>query len=78
MTQTVRSQPGQFVDRRSSDRESTSSVPERRQFTNSHDELCPEAKGLADAIDQYKLMHRRRFITYNEMLVVIHSLGYSK
>ena len=30
------------------------------------------------AIDQYKLLHRRRFITYEEMLSVFQSLGYEK
>ena len=33
---------------------------------------------LALAIDRYKLAHRRRFITYEEMLSVVKSLGYSK
>jgi hypothetical protein len=30
------------------------------------------------AIDQYKLQHHRRFITYEEMLAVIKGLGYHK
>ena len=66
-----------FVDRRSS---AGGNVPgrERRQFTNSHSELSPAARELATAIDQYKLERRRRFITFEEMLAVIHSLGYSK
>ncbi len=51
---------------------------ERRQFTNSHSELTPEAREVATAIDQYKLHHRRRFINYEEMLMVFKSLGYSK
>ena len=51
---------------------------ERRQFSNSHDELSPPAKELASAIDEYKLRHRRRFITYEEMLAVIQGLGYRK
>ena len=51
---------------------------ERRQFTNSHDGLSPEARDLAQAIDSYKLMHRRRFITYEEMLAVVKSLGYKR
>ena len=51
---------------------------ERRQFTNSHEELSPAARELARAIDTYKLRHRRRFITFEEMLSVIQSLGYSK
>jgi hypothetical protein len=33
---------------------------------------------LALAIDEYKLHHRRRFITYQEMLDVVEALGYHK
>jgi len=51
---------------------------ERRQFTNSFDGLSQDAAELGQAIDQYKLMNRRRFITYDEMLNVIKSLGYHK
>ena len=51
---------------------------ERRQFANSHEELSAEACELATAIDGYKLAHRRRFITYEEMLGVVKSLGYHK
>lgn len=51
---------------------------ERRQFAPSHDDLSPEAKELALAVDNYKLLHRRRFITYEEMLSVIKSLGYQR
>lgn len=66
-----------FVDRRAT---TSNGVPgrERRQFTNSHSELSPAARELAQAIDHYKLQHRRRFITFEEMLAVIQSLGYSK
>jgi hypothetical protein len=66
-----------FVDRRTY---SPSDTPgrERRQFTNSHSDLSPEARELATAIDQYKLHRRRRFITFEEMLNVIQSLGYTK
>ncbi|MGA2798500.1 MAG: hypothetical protein ABSE63_13040 [Thermoguttaceae bacterium] len=53
-------------------------VCDRRQFSNSHEELSPDAAELARAIDQYKLFHRRRFITFEEMLGVIKSLGYSR
>ena len=66
-----------FVDRRNQKTDLESPTRERRQFTNSHDELSTEARQLALAIDQYKLHHRRRFITYEEMLSVIKSLGYS-
>ena len=65
-----------FVDRRQN-----SGMPpgvERRQFSNNYGELSQETQELAMAIDQYKLMHRRRFITYDEMLSVIKSLGYHK
>jgi hypothetical protein len=40
--------------------------------------LSPEAAELARAIDGYKLRHRRRFVTYEEMLAVIKMLGYHK
>jgi hypothetical protein len=51
---------------------------ERRQFSDSRDELSPDAGELAQAIDDYKLRHRRRFINFEEMLHVIKSLGYHK
>ena len=51
---------------------------ERRQFSNSHDDLSPDARELAVAIDEYKVRHRRRFITFEEMLAVLTSLGYKK
>jgi len=66
-----------FADRRSY-APAGSPDRERRQFTNSHDELSPAARELAQAIDSYKLQHRRRFITYEEMLCVVKSLGYGK
>jgi hypothetical protein len=67
-----------FVDRRSYDVVTGAPERERRQFANSHDGLSPEAQELATAIDGYKLRHRRRFITYEEMLAVIKTLGYQK
>jgi len=67
-----------FVERRSYDPGVGRPSRERRQFTNSHEELSSEACELAMAIDQYKLAHRRRFITYEEMLSVVKSLGYHK
>ena len=48
------------------------------QFGNCYDGLSPDAQELAQAIDQYKSQNRRRFITYEEMLMVIKSLGYSR
>jgi hypothetical protein len=67
-----------FVDRRSYDPSIGRPTRERRQFSNSHEELSPEARALAQAIDEYKLVHRRRFITYEEMLGIVKSLGYHK
>ena len=76
MPPTLESPVKEFVDRRSYEAPGADPVRERRQFTNSHDDLSPEAKQLALAIDEYKLLHRRRFITYEEILGVIKELGY--
>ena len=65
-----------FVDRRNTDEKSSGF--ERRQFGNSHSTLSPDARELAEAIDAYKVEHRRRYITFEEMLKVIHKLGYQK
>ncbi len=67
-----------FVDRRNYDPGVGMPVRERRQFANSHSELSEDARELAQAIDQYKLSHRRRFITYEEMLNIVKSLGYQR
>ncbi len=67
-----------FTDRRNPEIQRKSPGSERRQFNNSHNELSPEAAELGRAIDQYKLLNRRRFITYDEMLGVIKQLGYSR
>lgn len=66
-----------FVERRSHDAMFRAGR-ERRQFADSYEGLTPEVKELADAIDQYKLRHRRRFITYQEILDVVLGLGYHK
>jgi hypothetical protein len=67
-----------FIDRRLS--QAVVAVPdvERRQFSNSYEDLSPSVRELALAIDEYKLRHRRRFITYQEMLEVVEALGYHK
>ncbi len=70
--------PAHFVDRREPLSDGPVPGRERRQFANSHSELSPPAAELARAIDQYKLLHRRRFIDFEEMLGIIKSLGYSK
>ena len=67
-----------FVDRRGPVELTDQPLFERRQFANSYDELSPEAGELARAIDGYKVQHRRRFVTFEEMLSVIKSLGYKR
>ncbi len=66
-----------FQDRRKAGNESSSKL-ERRQFGNSYRELSEEARELAIAIDEYKILNRRRYITFEEMYHVIESLGYHK
>ena len=67
-----------FLDRRGHAPVGDEPLFERRQFANSYDELSPDAAELARAIDGYKVQHRRRFITFEEMLAVIKSLGYTR
>jgi len=73
----VQSKP--FVDRRNP---LNAGAPidgqERRQFRDSQNGLRPEVAELANAIDHYKLTHRRRFITFEELYDVVISLGYQK
>ena len=70
--------PATFLDRRGPAAIEGMPACERRQFGNSHEGLSPDAAELAQAIDHYKLRHRRRFITFEEMLAVIRSLGYHR
>jgi len=70
--------PATFYDRRSSVQPDRMPTYERRQFANTHDGLSPEAAELAKAVDQYKLMHRRRFVTFEEILTVVKTLGYHR
>ncbi len=65
-----------FIDRRTSQHGPLSR--ERRQFVDRHEELSPDARQLAEAIDNYKLRHRRRFISHEELLSVIETLGYRR
>jgi len=52
--------------------------PDRRQFSDSRSDLPADVAELSQAIDRYKLMHRRRFITVAELHAVISGLGYRK
>ena len=78
MPQELATLPETFVDRCSYDISGRSPASERPQFANSHEGLSPEACDLARVIDGYKLVHRRCFITYEEMLWAIKSLGYQR
>lgn len=66
----------EFVDRRSNPK--TKGRSERRQFGSSHEGLSEDGRELAMAIDQYKLQRHRRYITCDEMLIVLRQLGYEK
>ncbi len=63
-----------FIDRRQSSGKDRGI--ERRQFGNSYRDLTEQGRQLAEAIDAYKVQHRRRYITTDEMLQVIRELGY--
>lgn len=78
MSALISDEPEAFIDRRDPYASTNTAGRERRQFTNSHSELSPEAAELARAIDTYKLSHRRRFINFEEMLGIVKSLGYSR
>jgi hypothetical protein len=66
-----------FVDRRQTG-SARKDGGERRQFVDSRQTFRPEVIELAEAVDQYKLRHRRRFITFEELYDVLASLGYRK
>ncbi len=65
-----------FVDRRQQSEKAEGG--ERRQFGNSYHNLSAEGKKLAEAIDNYKIEHHRRYITTDELLGVIGKLGYRR
>ena len=67
-----------FLDRRIFGTENPSEWVERRQFAESRDALSPEVRELAEAIDQFKLTHNRRYVTLAEVLEVVKNLGYHR
>lgn len=77
MQQVTEQKPSAFLDRRQSSGNAPEGV-ERRQFQDSREAGRPEVNELAEAIDQYKLRHRRRFITFEELYDVMTDLGYHK
>ena len=74
---TAQQQDAPFVERRQRSL-GPAAGSERRQFADSRDSLPPEVAELSQAIDRYKLMHRRRFITVEELYHVVTGLGYHK
>ena len=72
-------QPGAvFVERRQRDVGSASTGSERRQFRDGDRSARPEVAELANAVDDYKIAHHRRFITFEELFDVMTSIGYHK
>ncbi|MCA9060466.1 MAG: hypothetical protein KDA85_18275 [Planctomycetaceae bacterium] len=80
MEQTALSQPEQsgFFERRRSTGDAEHRGLERRQFRDGDYNGRPEVAELAAAIDDYKIAHRRRFITFEELYDVISSMGYHR
>lgn len=66
-----------FVDRRNTEK-LTGDAPERRQFRDGSQSGRPEVAELAEAVDEYKVKNRRRFITFEELFDVMAGLGYHK
>lgn len=77
LQETPHATSGTFVDRRQSGG-TRKEGGERRQFVDSRQTCRPEVIELTEAVDQYKLRHRRRFITFEELYDVIAELGYHK
>lgn len=78
MLQAAVTDSSNFIDRRQSPGARADGGSERRQFINSQPAGRPEVQEFAEAVDQYKLRHRRRFITFEELYDVMASLGYHK
>lgn len=68
--------PG-FVDRRRTGNGSGVGA-ERRQFRDGNRSSRPEVAEFANAVDEYKISHRRRFITFEELYDIFRSLGYHR
>lgn len=78
MLQAAAPETSTFIDRRQAGGARPDGAGERRQFINTRQAGRPEVQELAEAVDQYKLRHRRRFITFEELFDVMASLGYHK
>jgi hypothetical protein len=78
MTNSLATTETGFIDRRKSQEGGSPVGVERRQFSNNYGDMQPEVRELAMAIDEYKLRHRRRLVSYEEIYGVIRELGYRK
>jgi hypothetical protein len=78
MEELLEQKPVVFPDRRQGPSGAWGGGIERRQFGNTYNSAREEVNELARAVDQYKLRHRRRFITYEELYDVVATLGYHK
>jgi len=67
-----------FVDRRDSSTNKGVAGFERRQFRDGNRSSRPEVAEFANAIDEYKVTHRRRFVTFEELFDVMSGLGYHR
>ena len=67
-----------FTDRRQQDSAERQDNVERRQFQDARSYANVDVQELAEAVDQYKMRHRRRFITFEELYDVVVGLGYHK
>ena len=65
-----------FVDRRSASHRTKCPAANAASSPTATTSSRPKPPSSPRAIDGYKLQHRRRFITFEEMLAVIKSLGY--
>lgn len=70
--------PTVFLERRQRDQGASPMGSERRQFRDGNRSARPEVAELANAIDDYKVAYRRRFITFEELFDVMASLGYHR
>ncbi len=78
MEQLIEMKATEFEDRRNTEESEAPRGLERRQFRDTHNAERPEVAEMAEAIDQYKIRHRRRFITFEELFDVMIDLGYTK
>ena len=78
MQPTTENLPVEFVNRRNTEAKVGFDGPEKRQFSNDYSSLKPDIAEFAQAVDQYKMLHRRRFVTYEELFDVMSGLGYHK